>query len=56
MNGMCRDRWIKCIPEGIEIRGYYFPWGTSSATSLAADIIGSAAWLRRTSILGALPS
>jgi len=23
-----RDHWIACTPEGIEIRGYYFPWGT----------------------------
>lgn len=23
-----RDRWIQATPEGIEIRGYYFPWGT----------------------------
>lgn len=23
-----RDRWISCTPEGLEVRGYYFPWGT----------------------------
>ncbi|MEU1401735.1 hypothetical protein ABZ471_05090 [Streptomyces sp. NPDC005728] len=23
-----RDRWIACTPEGLRIRGYYFPWGT----------------------------
>jgi hypothetical protein len=22
------DRWIACTPDAIEIRGYYFPWGT----------------------------
>jgi hypothetical protein len=22
------DRWIRCTPDAIEIRGYYFPWGT----------------------------
>jgi hypothetical protein len=22
------DRWITCTAEAIEIRGYYFPWGT----------------------------
>ena len=22
------DRWIRCTSEGIEVRGYYFPWGT----------------------------
>jgi hypothetical protein len=22
------DRWITCDDEGVEIRGYYFPWGT----------------------------
>jgi hypothetical protein len=22
------DRWISCTPTAIEIRGYYFPWGT----------------------------
>ncbi|MGI8712869.1 MAG: hypothetical protein ACR2NR_06755 [Solirubrobacteraceae bacterium] len=25
---MYRDGWIQCTPEGIQIRGYYFPWGT----------------------------
>jgi hypothetical protein len=23
-----RDRWIECSADRIEIRGYYFPWGT----------------------------
>lgn len=23
-----RDRWISCSDEGIQVRGYYFPWGT----------------------------
>lgn len=23
-----RDRWIECTAEAIEVRGYYFPWGT----------------------------
>jgi len=23
-----RDRWIECLADGIQIRGYYFPWGT----------------------------
>jgi hypothetical protein len=22
------DRWITCTGDGVEIRGYYFPWGT----------------------------
>jgi hypothetical protein len=22
------DRWIRCGPDGIAVRGYYFPWGT----------------------------
>jgi hypothetical protein len=22
------DRWIRCTPDGIAVRGYYFPWGT----------------------------
>ena len=22
------DRWIDCGPDGVRIRGYYFPWGT----------------------------
>jgi len=26
--GGYRDRWIACTPDGVEIRGYYFPWGT----------------------------
>jgi hypothetical protein len=24
---LCRDRWIECAPQGLVIRGYYFPWG-----------------------------
>lgn len=24
---MYADRWISCTDEGIEVRGYYFPWG-----------------------------
>lgn len=28
MSSAGSDRWIKVTPEGIEIRGYYFPWGT----------------------------
>jgi hypothetical protein len=23
-----RDRWIECSADRIQIRGYYFPWGT----------------------------
>jgi hypothetical protein len=23
-----RDRWIECLDDRIQIRGYYFPWGT----------------------------
>jgi hypothetical protein len=23
-----RDRWIACTPDAVEVRGYYFPWGT----------------------------
>jgi hypothetical protein len=23
-----RDRWIRCTDDGIDVRGYYFPWGT----------------------------
>ena len=22
------DRWISCTSKGIEVRGYYFPWGS----------------------------
>jgi hypothetical protein len=22
------DRWITCTPDAIEVRAYYFPWGT----------------------------
>ena len=28
MDNSYRDRWIECTPEDIQIRGYYFPWGT----------------------------
>ncbi len=28
MSSRYRDRWIECSDDGIEIRGYYFPWGT----------------------------
>jgi hypothetical protein len=28
MPSQYRDRWIECTPDAIEIRGYYFPWGT----------------------------
>jgi len=28
MSSEYRDRWIECTPEGIRVRGYYFPWGT----------------------------
>ncbi|MGD0684633.1 MAG: hypothetical protein ABSA03_05900 [Streptosporangiaceae bacterium] len=28
MNPLYRDRWIRCTSDAIEIRGYYFPWGT----------------------------
>lgn len=23
-----RDRWISCTTDGLEVRGYYFPFGT----------------------------
>jgi hypothetical protein len=23
-----RDRWIACTTDGVDVRGYYFPWGT----------------------------
>lgn len=23
-----KDRWIECTEQGVQIRGYYFPWGT----------------------------
>jgi hypothetical protein len=22
------DKWIRCTPDAVEVRGYYFPWGT----------------------------
>ncbi|MEW1861944.1 hypothetical protein AB0399_16485 [Streptomyces sp. NPDC088194] len=25
-----RDRWIRCTPDAVRIRGYYFPWGTKA--------------------------
>ena len=28
MSDEYRDRWITCTADGLEIRGYYFPWGT----------------------------
>ncbi len=27
-DGGYADRWISCTPTGIDVRGYYFPWGT----------------------------
>jgi hypothetical protein len=45
--GEYEDRWISCTPTAIEIRGYYFPWGTKR---IAYDAIRS---VRRVSI-GAL--
>ncbi|HUI04831.1 MAG TPA: hypothetical protein VLZ77_14925 [Acidimicrobiales bacterium] len=26
--GDYRDRWIRCTPTELQIRAYYFPWGT----------------------------
>lgn len=26
MDNEYRDRWIECLPDRIQIRGYYFPW------------------------------
>jgi hypothetical protein len=23
-----KDRWIECTDDAIQVRGYYFPWGT----------------------------
>ncbi|MGA3354934.1 MAG: hypothetical protein ABSD85_17405 [Acidimicrobiales bacterium] len=28
MESQYRDRWIECWADSIQIRGYYFPWGT----------------------------
>ena len=28
MDSRYRDRWIECSTDTIQIRGYYFPWGT----------------------------
>jgi hypothetical protein len=28
MDSQYRDRWIECSSDSIQIRGYYFPWGT----------------------------
>jgi hypothetical protein len=41
------DRWITCTPDAIEIRAYYFPWGTkripyASVRSLRRVLIGPA--------------
>ncbi len=30
MESLYQDRWITCTPEGVRIRGYYFPWGTKT--------------------------
>ena len=38
MSSEYRDRWIRCSPDGIDIRGYYFPWGTKH---IAYSSIGS---------------
>ena len=26
--GDYRDRWIRCTPTEVQVRAYYFPWGT----------------------------
>jgi len=28
MSAEYQDKWITCTADAIEIRGYYFPWGT----------------------------
>ncbi len=28
MDSRYRDRWIECLADRIQIRGYHFPWGT----------------------------
>jgi hypothetical protein len=28
MSNEYQDRWIRCTQDAIEVRGYYFPWGT----------------------------
>src|SRR5579863_7351486 len=28
MTGEYHDRWIRLTPDGIDVRAYYFPWGT----------------------------
>jgi hypothetical protein len=28
MSALYEDRWITCTEDEIQIRGYYFPWGT----------------------------
>ncbi len=28
MSVLYSDRWIECTDDAIQIRGYYFPWGT----------------------------
>jgi hypothetical protein len=30
MESQYRDRWIECLPDRIDVRGYYFPWGTKT--------------------------
>jgi hypothetical protein len=27
-----QDKWITCTAEGVDVRGYYFPWGTKHIT------------------------
>lgn len=27
-DALYHDRWIACLPDQLQIRGYYFPWGT----------------------------
>jgi hypothetical protein len=33
-----RDRWIECLADRIQIRGYYFPWGTKHIPLLPAGL------------------
>src|ERR1700722_18155301 len=28
MSNQYEDAWITCTEDGVEIKGYYFPWGT----------------------------
>jgi len=30
MTSIYQDRWIDCTTQGVQIRGYYFPWGSKS--------------------------